>query len=487
MNYAPRIAPEHPDQEAAPALFPDRDERLAWNNYLTNALDAVERRVAAGRVTPAPDRPSLAGKLSTFDFAAPVPFKDLLDWTMSKLEHGVVHLAHPRYLGLFNPAPSFASQCADRVAASFNPQLASATTSPAAVAIEAHVIQEIIRRIGMTAPSTGHFTTGGSEANDTALICALTGHTPDYARRGARAFSGQPVFYISQDSHLAWIKIAHRAGIGRDAARLVATDGIGRMCTDALQQAIAKDRAEGCVPFMIVATAGTTNAGMIDPLTACRDIADSEKIWLHVDAAWGGGAIASPRLRGLLAGVERADSITLDAHKWFATTMGCGMFLTRRPDLLSAAFNVTASYMPSHTPALDPYVTTAQWSRRFLGLRLFLSLGAAGWDGHAAHVEHSVDLAAKLASDMWGRGWSVVNDPALAVVCLTPPDHARPVRDIVASVLASGGAFVSVARFEGRDVLRACVTNGETTAADIDAVAALLDEAAAGGLSSVMR
>jgi glutamate/tyrosine decarboxylase-like PLP-dependent enzyme len=479
MNYAPRLAPEHPSgQKIAPALFPDRAERVAWNDYLTHALDAAERRVAAGRVTPAPDRPSFPTELKKFDFESPVPLKELLDWTISQLEHGVVHMTHPRYLGLYNPAPSFPSQCADRVAASFNPQLASATTSPAAVAIEAHVIQEIIRRAGIPAPATGHFTTGGSEANDTALVCALTAFTPDYARLGARAFSGQPVFYCSQDSHLAWIKIAHRAGVGRDAARLVPTDGTGRMSLAALRDAVAKDRSAGCVPFMIAATAGTTNAGMIDPISACRDVADAENIWLHVDAAWGGGAIASPHLRGLLAGIEQADSVMLDAHKWFATTMGCGMFLTRHPQHLSAAFNVTASYMPSHAPDLDPYVTTAQWSRRFVGLRLFLSLGAAGWEGHAAHVERAVELAARLAGNMQARGWTVANDPALAVVCLVPPDNARPVRDIVASVLASGGAFVSVARFEGQDVVRTCVTHGETTPADIDAVALLLAQAA---------
>ena len=313
------------------------------------------------------------------------------------MEHGVTHMTHPRYLGLFNPAPSFPAQCADRIAAAFNPQLASQTTSPAAVAIEAHVMRAMARRVGLPAGAIGQFTTGGSEANGTALICALTRADANFAISGSRAFGGQPVFYVSQDCHLAWVKLAHMAGIGRTAVRFVATDGSGRMDIATLDRMIAADRRDGCVPVMIVATAGTTNAGMIDPLVPCAEIAQREGLWHHVDAAWGGGAIASPRLRGLLAGIERADSITIDAHKWFATTMGCGMFLTAHPQALADAFNVSASFMPSHAADLDPYMMSTQWSRRFLGLRLFLSLGAGGWAAHAAHVEHAVELCHSLA------------------------------------------------------------------------------------------
>lgn len=462
------------------ALFPLRDQRRAWNNHLTQALDAAEQRIAQGPVTPAFDRAAFHAELAGFDFQRPVPFADLLGWTMAQMEHGLVHVTHPRYLGLFNPAPSFPAQCADRIAASFNPQLATATTSPAAVAIEAHVIRAVARRAGLPADTAGHFTTGGSEANDTALLCALTRAAPDFAAEGSRTFAGRPVFYTSRDSHLAWIKIAHRSGIGRAAVRLVPTDGAGRMSPDALAAAIAADRRGGHIPVMVVATAGTTNAGMVDPLGPCAGIAREAGAWYHVDAAWGGALVASDRLRGLLAGIEQADSVTIDAHKWFATTMGCGMFLTAQPQMLSAAFDVQTSYMPSHTQAVDPYVTTSQWSRRFLGLRLFLSLGTAGWAGHAAHVEQAVARARDLAEGMRRHGWSVLNDPALAVLCLEPPSGARPGRDIVAEVLGSGDAWVSMTRFEGRDVVRACITHGETAPSDIAAVTALLVRAAAG-------
>jgi glutamate/tyrosine decarboxylase-like PLP-dependent enzyme len=455
------------------ALFPSAADRLRVDNALTIQLAAAISRVAQGPVAAARAQDAFAAELAAHDFNEPADLDTLLAWTIARLETGLVHLNHPGYLGLFNPAPSFPSLCADRIAAAFNPQLATGNTSPAAVAIEIHTARALAARAGLAPASVGHFCSGGSEANYTALICALTAAHPGFAESGARAYPGLPVFYISADSHLAWIKIAHQAGIGRAAARLVPTDGTGRMSTAALTAAIASDRAAGAIPVMVAATAGTTNAGMIDPLPECAAIARDAGAWFHVDAAWGGALIASDRLRPLLAGIEQADSITMDAHKWFATTMGTGVFLTARPDILPAAFSVATSFMPSQT-GQDPYTTTAQWSRRFTGLRLFLSLAAGGWQAYAAHVEHGISVIKLLAETAQAQGWTVVNDPALAVVCLRPPPSAPPVKDIAARVLATGTAWVSAAKFEGADVIRACAPHGQTTERNIlDAMEAL--------------
>lgn len=461
------------------ALFPPRDQRLIWSHRLTALLDAAERRVAAVPIAPSFDPAAYATELASFDFKTPIPFDEALAWTVAQLEQGVTHVTHPRYLGLYNPQPSFPAQCADRIAASFNPQLASQTTSPAAVAIEAHVIKTLARRAGLPLAAAGHFTSGGSEANGAALLCALTRAEPGFTAHGARAFKGDPAFYVSRDSHLAWVKLAHMAGIGRDAVRFVPTDGTGRMNLAALEAALLADRSNGRVPVMIVATAGTTNAGMIDPLPECAAIARRAGLWYHVDAAWGGGALASDRLCGRLAGIAEADSITIDAHKWFAATMGAGMFLTAHPDVLASAFNVAAGFMPSQRASADPYMNSAQWSRRFIGLRLFLSLATGGWAAHGAHVERAVELAQRLANQARAHGWRVANDPALAVVCLEPPAGSASVRAIVRHLLETGGAWLSVAAFEGRDVVRGCITNGETAPADIDAVVALLEAARA--------
>ena len=467
-----------PGDRTGSALFPPRDERQRGDDRLTAALLAAAARTASGAATPDFDREAFGRALAEFDFAAPQPLDDVLDWTIAQLEHGVTHMTHPRYFGLFNPAPTFPAQCADRVAAVFNPQLATATTSPAAVAIENHVIAQVARRAGLPRQTVGHFTSGGAEANFTALICALTAAHDGFAAQGTRAFTGQPVLYASRESHLAWFKIAHQAGIGRDAVRLVATDGTGRLDPAALAAAIAEDSAAGRVPVIAVATAGTTNAGMIDPLAACAEIARRERLWLHVDAAWAGALIASDKHKTALDGIAAADSLTIDAHKWFAATMGCGMFFTTRCDVPPRAFHVATSYMPSHDPGRDPYLNSVQWSRRFVGLRLFLSLAAAGWAGYARHVEHAIELAALLAARLTARGWRIVNNSPAAVLCIEPPSEHADVKAIVAQVLASGRAWISTATFEGRAVIRACITHGKSGVSDIEALVTALEAAA---------
>jgi glutamate/tyrosine decarboxylase-like PLP-dependent enzyme len=441
-------------------------------------LQLAGERLLGNSVTPTLDLAGFRHELAQFDFVEGCAADRLLTWVVAQLEQGAVQTTHRRYFGLFNPAPSFPAQCADRIAAVFNPQLATETTSPVPVAIETHVIRAIATRAGLPAGTIGHFTGGGSEANYTALICALTWAEPEFATKGARAFFGAPVVYVSRDAHSAWFKIVHQAGIGRDALSLIATDGGGRMDVQRLARAICVDREAGRVPVMLAATAGTTNAGMIDPLLECGAVAATEGIWYHVDAAWGGGLIASSRLAPGLKGIETADSLIIDAHKWFATTMGCGMFLTRHAQLLSTAFQATADYMPSQAPSVDPYLTSMQWSRRFLGLRLFLSLAAAGWPGYARHVERAVALATQLAEKLKACGWSIANRSPVAVVCAEPPPGSAGVRSIVDRVVGSGAAWVSLAQFENRSVVRACVTNGETGEVDVAALVALLDEAA---------
>jgi len=467
---------QNPLPGAAPALFPRAAERNRVEEWLSGELQGALQRIQAGRVTPTIDMAAFREELETYDFAKPRPLEDLLRWTLERMEHGIVQMANPRYFGLFNPGASFPAQCADRIAGLFNPQLASSGSSPVPVELERHVIRAIAQRAALGDAATGHFATGGSEANYTALLSALTGAHPKFASDGARAFAGPVKFYTSRDCHIAWLKVAHQAGVGRAALRLIDTDGRGRMDPRALTQAIAADRANGAVPVMVVATAGTTGAGMIDPLHACADIAQQEHLWYHIDAAWGGAALASNRLRPVLAGIERADSITIDAHKWLATTMGCAIFITRHGHLLSEAFHASTSFMPSSVSGVDPYLNSVQWSRRFLGLRLFLALASAGWEGLGAHVERSVEVVARVKERLVALGWTVANDSELAVLDAVPPADLGDVRELVRRVVAGGRAWVAPTTFEGRDVVRICATNGETTIEDVNALIAALNE-----------
>jgi glutamate/tyrosine decarboxylase-like PLP-dependent enzyme len=416
--------------------------------------------------------------LSGFDFQDQMDLEDVLAWLIQQMNSGMTHVTHPRYFGLFNPTPTFTAECADRIAAAFNPQLASATTSPFPVALELHVLRALANRLGMPAHTTGHFTTGGSEANATAVLCALTHLEPRYAHDGMRAFKAAPRIYVSGDAHLAWLKIGHQTGIGRSAVRLIATDGDGRMNVNELGRCMTSDREQGFLPCLVVSTAGTTSAGMIDRLKENAAIANHFGAWHHVDAAWGGGLVASDKLIGALHGIELAHSVTIDAHKWFATTMGCGMFLTSRPHVLSDTFHVTMDCMPSNEATLDPYVTTIQWSRRFLGIRLFVGLASGGWKSYAAHVEKAVDLAALLRTRMSHDGWCVVNESPLAVVCLRPPKRAPEARVIADAAVRSGRVWISSVKFNGEDVIRVCMTSGETTPADVIELAEVLNRAA---------
>jgi glutamate/tyrosine decarboxylase-like PLP-dependent enzyme len=466
-----------PDGEMPPVagLFCSAEERAYWEQALTEALQGARQRVADGRVAPALTADVFRGRLAEYDFEGRRSLADTIPWVIEQMMQGIVQVTHPRYFGLFNPAPSLPAELAERISAAFNPQLATSTTSPAAIEIERHVIRSIAERAGLPADSSGHFATGGSEANFTALICALTQANAAFVDRGILAFAGTPSFYVSEDAHLVWYKIAVECGIGHAGVRLVPTDASGRMDPAALSALIDADKRLGFIPVMISATAGTTGAGMIDPLHACAEIAQSHRLWYHIDAAWGGALIASEKMRARLSGLERADSVTIDAHKWLATTMACSVFITRDRSVLKNAFFVDSYFMPPSDQEIDPHLTTVQWSRRFIGLRLFLSLATVGWQGHGDHVERSVALADLLARTLVERGWDIPNGSQLGVVCAIPPDGFPAVRDIARAVVASGRAWISSSKFKGRDVLRICMTNGHSMPSDVVMLAELLD------------
>jgi glutamate/tyrosine decarboxylase-like PLP-dependent enzyme len=472
-----RVDDECTEEDVLPVsdLFCTPDERAYWENRLTEALQSARAAVSQGRVAPAVGVEVVRARLERFDFQRPQGLGDAIGWVIEEMSQGLVQITHPRYFGLFNPAPSLAAELADRIVAAFNPQLATATTSPMAVELERHVIRAFTDRLGFPEDATGHFATGGSEANCTALICALTHAQPDYVDRGMAVFGAGATFYVSEEAHLAWTKIAVQCGVGHAGLRFVPSDARGCMDPAALSEMIAADKQNGRTPVMVAATAGTTTAGMIDPLHACADVAERFGLWYHVDAAWGGAAITSPKMQGLLAGVERAHSVTIDAHKWLATTMACSMFLARDGHALRHAFFAASYFMPPSDQGVDPHLTTVQWSRRFIGLRLFLSLAAVGWDGHAQHVERTTELAELLKSGLLARGWEVVNQSRLGVICACPPAGYPSARDLARAVVASGKAWISSSRFKGRDVIRICPTNGQTMPRDAVTLVDLLD------------
>jgi glutamate/tyrosine decarboxylase-like PLP-dependent enzyme len=229
---------------------------------------------------------------------------------------------------------------------------------------------------------------------------------------------------------------------------------------------------------MLIGTAGTTAAGAIDPLQHLADVARAEDLWFHVDAAWGGAAALVPELRPALAGIERADSVTFDAHKWLSVPMGAGLFVTPHAGLLDETFAVAASYMPTPLAGVaDPYARSIQWSRRFIGLKVLMSLAVAGWEGYETALRHQTRMGTLLRERLALAGFRVVNDTPLPLVCFVDgrrPDGASAtylakVRNVVAS---AGDAWISVARLgaERAPALRACITNVRTTERNLDAL-----------------
>jgi glutamate/tyrosine decarboxylase-like PLP-dependent enzyme len=465
----------------------DAKTRAQLWRKLVKAIEAYATKLETGRVTPPLDPGKLRASLSRFNFSAPVDAFEALDFLVEGLWKFQTHTPHPRYYGLFNPAPTTMGIAGDALVAAFNPQLAAWSHSPLAIEIEQHLVRSFGARFGYDPARTdGTFASGGMEANHTAVLTALVREFPEFSSRGLRALAAQPVLYVSAEAHHSLLKAARMCGLGTDAVHEIPVDDGLRMDPGILASRIAQDRGQGFAPFMVAATAGTTSAGAIDPLPAIAEVATQEKLWLHVDAAWGGAAALLPELRPLLDGIERADSITFDAHKWLSVPMGAGIYLTRHTDILDRTFRIAQTYMPREAAGLDvvdPYTHSIQWSRRAIGLKVFLSLAVAGWEGYATAIRHMVAMGVLLREQLEASGWQVVNKTPLPLCCFVDQRHPEGrseayLHELAMQVVGSGKAWISTTRLAGSvPVLRACITNYRTNANDIAALIGALEEA----------
>lgn len=435
-------------------------------------------------VAPAVSPAEIRERLSRYDFDSPRPLDQLIGEVAGLLRQWSLHVNHPRYFGLFNPTVRRAGVVADALVALYNPQLAAWPHAPIANEIERHVLGWLMLAFGLD-PASGfaNFTSGGQEANQTAVTAALTSAFPRFAEQGVRALEGEPVLYVSAEAHHSFVKIAHQSGLGRESVRQIRVDSRLKLDVEELAREIEADRARGRLPFLIVGTAGTTAAGAIDPLAELAAVARREDLWFHVDAAWGGAAVLSPALRHHLTGIDLADSITCDAHKWLSVPVAAGMFFTRHREPILQAFRVEASsYVPPAVPdTFDPYVTTVQWSRRFIGLKLFMTLAELGGQGMARLIEQQAAMGELLRAQLASMGWRLVNDSPLAIVCFTHPDieaGKRTASAVVSRLVVGGRAWISEVRLSGPTIaLRACITSHRTQPADISILVDELERA----------
>lgn len=454
-------------------LFLDEPTRSGLWRRLAEIAEAYVRDVSDLPVEQLPSQDLVRSMLERFDFIKGLTPVEAIEEVAEAMRRMQTHTAHPRYFGLFNPAPTSIGVIGDALAAVFNSQLAAWSHSPFAVEAERYLIRSIGSRFD---PSFqyGCFTSGGAEANLTAMVSALVQVFPSFATGGVRSLAGAPIAYVSAAAHHSFVKAARVVGLGTSALRVVPCDDSLRMDVDALLVMIREDRAEGNVPFFVVATAGATSTGIVEPIDAIADIALAEHLWLHVDAAWGGFAAFVPELKADLHGVNRADSLTFDPHKMLSVPMGAGLYLTRHRHSLGRSFSVVTDYMPaqdSRDDREDPFTHSIQWSRRFIGLKVLLSLAVAGWDGYADALRRQVHLGNVLRRELEAAEWPAINKTPFPVVCSVPSDPRIDVGRVVSDVQRRGNAWISLATLpNGRDVLRACVTNYRTNESDICAL-----------------
>jgi glutamate/tyrosine decarboxylase-like PLP-dependent enzyme len=463
-----------------------------------SARDALFRRVIAAvddylrdlpelSVSPSADPAVARALLANVDFERPRSPEEALALAVEGLRGHIVHNGHPRYFGLFNPATTTMSVAADTLVAAFNPQLAAWTHAPFACEVEQLLIRSLGAKLGYPPGELGgSFTSGGAEANHSALVAALVDRFPAFSEQGARGLLGQPVLYVSSESHHSFLKASRLTGIGTSSVREVPVDGNFTMDPRAFSDAIREDRDRGKSPFLVVATLGTTGAGLLDPIRALAEVGRRENLWVHADAAWAGALALVPELRRHLDGIALADSITIDAHKWLSAPMAAGIFITRHPALLERTFGVTAGYMPragEGVPIVEPHRSSMQWSRRFIGLKLFLPLLVAGFDGYAAALRRMVELGDGLRARLTAAGFKVVNRTPLPVVCFQDARHPEgstlPYLKAMADfVVASGKAWVSITSLGASlPAIRACVTSFRTGESDLDSLVEALSAA----------
>ena len=335
------------------------------------------------------------------------------------LGRNACHLASPRYYGLMNPKPALAGVLGDALASVLNPQLAVEAHAPGATALEREALGWFLAALGWRR-GQGQFTSGGSEANLVALKVALNARLPGVARRGLRGLGGQPVFYVSEESHHSLEKFADLLGLGRDAVRWIPTDAEFAMRPDALRDAVRRDRRAGRLPFAVVGTFGTTSSGAVDPLGKLAALCRRQRLWLHVDGAYGGSLVLAPRFRRLWGAIRLADSLTLDPHKWLAMPFPLGIVLVRDPQAAAAPFRVQAAYVPRGKQRIESYQLGVQWSRRFLGLKLWLAGQVYGRRAYEQHFADQMRLAEFFRARLAARpNFGTVSESPLPITCFT--------------------------------------------------------------------
>jgi len=366
---------------------------------------------------------------------------------------------------------------ADLLASVLNQNVTAWRSSPAAVTIERTVVSWLAEAVGCS-EFRGSLVGGGSAAN----LLALTMAREDKMPSNENGVSGpKATVYASEEVHMSVLKSIALLGLGRQNLRLIATDAQFRLIPSELENAIQRDIATGSIPIAVAASAGAVNTGAIDSLAKIASIAGKHKLWFHVDGAY--GALAAIAVPDKFRGLNLADSISLDPHKWLYQPLDCGCLLYRDPNKARAAFAHTGEY--AKVLSSDPtegfafFEESIELSRRFRALRLWLSLRYHGLQAFRESITKDLELAQRLANAIESHGkFQLLVFPELTAVCFryrtdkatSEDDLSRRNAEILQRVIRRGRVYLSNATLRGKFYLRACIVNHRTTDEDVDAV-----------------
>ncbi len=460
--------------------FRDLGHRIV--DLLSNYFDDIETK----RVFPAAD-PRTVNQL----FAEPLPQEpsspdSVLGELEDKLFPYCTHVGHPGYMGLITPSPNPIGVIADFICSAINQNVGAYSIGPSAVAMERRVVRWLTDLCGYDEKAGGNLTSGGMMANFIALKLGRDAVTRDQAQYDG--IRDRWAVYASEERHVSIDKAVDCIGLGRNALRRLPTDTNFQVRLDALEEAIARDRKGGIRPMCIVGVFGTTNTGAVDDVRALRRIADREGMWLHVDAAYGGGMLLSHEWPMRDRGLELADSITIDPHKWFYAPLDVGAVLVKDQRRLTASFGMKPSYL---TDELDQdheryqyYVHGFEQSRRFRSLKVWMSFKRYGarqigeWiDNNVRQAKHLYTLAIKDAE------FEPASAPPMSAICIRYKDprlgeaESKNLHAEVAARVEQGGRFwISTTELKGKAWFRINPVNFRTRQEHMEQLFALLQQ-----------
>ncbi len=471
------------------------DFRAAAHRVADIVADYLEG-VSRHRVVPDLEPGAIRAQLPAAPPGRPEPLDAILADYLRLIEPNITHWQHPGFMAYFTAVACGPGILGEWLAAGLNSNVMFWRNAPSSTELEEVVVSWLRQGLGLPPEFDGMFTDTASVSTLTALVAAR--HAVAGLEARDEGLAGRPEIgrlrlYCSTEAHSSTDKAAIVIGVGKAGVRHIPADGAYAMRPDALAAAIREDRAAGWLPFCIVGMAGTTSSNGIDPLHEVADIARDEKLWLHVDGAYGGSAALCPELRPLLSGWERADSIVVNPHKWMFTPFDASLLLFRRPGVFRDAFSLIPEYLRAadQSGVHNYHDYGIQLGRRFRALKLWIMLRYFGVEGMAARVRESVRMAQRFAGLVAAEpDWEVLAPVPFSTVCFrhVPPGLDAGAREealekhnaaVMARVNEAGDVLLSHTKLAGRYTIRLTLGNLRQTDAHVDRAWTLLRGAAA--------